>query len=95
MLARMSERISSITIPNDLAACQALVEQLMQTVGSQSATIAQLQKDQEALKLTITELLQRAFARRSERYLHDPNQLKIDFGVSAHEHRIAKRWAPG
>jgi len=75
----MSERISSITIPNDLAACQALVEQLVQTVGSQSATIAQLQKDQESLKLTIAELLQRAFARRSERYLHDPNQLKIDF----------------
>ena len=80
MLASMSERISRITIPNDLAACQALVEQLVQTVDSQSATIAQLQKDQDALKLTITELLQRAFARRSERYLHDPNQLQIDFG---------------
>lgn len=80
MLASMSDGISSITIPNDLAACQALVEQLVQTVDSQSVTIAQLQKDQDALKLTITELLQRAFARRSERYLHDPHQLQIDFG---------------
>jgi transposase len=80
MLASMSERISRITIPNDLAACQALVEQLVQTVGSQSATIAQLQQERDELKLSITELLQRAFARRSERYLHDPNQLKIDFG---------------
>jgi len=80
MLASMSDGISSITIPNDLAACQALVEQLVQTVDSQSATIVQLQQVQEELKLTITELLQRAFARRSERYLPDPSQLRIDFG---------------
>jgi transposase len=80
MLASMSDGISSITIPNDLAACQALVEQLVQTVDSQSATIVQLQQVQEELKLTITELLQRAFARRSERYLLDPHQLQIDFG---------------
>jgi transposase len=79
MLASMSDGISSITIPDDLEACQALVEQLVQTVDSQSATIAQLHKDQEELKLTISELLQRAFARRSERYIQDPNQLKIDF----------------
>lgn len=80
MLASMSDGISRITIPNDLEACRALVEQLVRTVDSQSATIAQLQKDQDGLKLTITELLQRAFARRSERYLLDPHQLQIDFG---------------
>ena len=79
MLASMHDRIASIPIPNDLAACRALVEQLVQTVDSQSATIAQLQQVQEELKLTIAELLRRAFARRSERYLQDPNQLRLDF----------------
>jgi hypothetical protein len=32
----MGERISGITIPNELAACQALAEQLAQTIASQS-----------------------------------------------------------
>ena len=34
----------------------------------------------EEQKLTINELLQRAFRHRSERYLEDPSQLKLDFG---------------
>jgi len=31
----------------------------------------------EEQKLTIADLLQRAFARRSERYIHDPNHLPM------------------
>jgi hypothetical protein len=32
------------------------------------------------LKLTINELLRQAFRKRSERYLQDPDQLRLDFG---------------
>ena len=40
----------------------------------------QLQQEKEELRLAFAELLQRAFRKRSERYLEDPNQLKLDFG---------------
>ncbi len=40
----------------------------------------ELQQLVEEQKLTINELLERAFRHRSERYLEDPNQLKLDFG---------------
>jgi len=32
------------------------------------------------LELTVSELVQRAFQKRRERYLEDPNQLKLDLG---------------
>ena len=35
------------------------------------------------LELTVSELLQRAFQKRRERYLEDPNQLKLDLGDTA------------
>ncbi len=60
-------------IPDDLTACQALVVQLAHTITEQNRTIQEQQ-------LTIAELIQRAFRHRSERYLEDPNQLKLDFG---------------
>jgi transposase len=73
-------------LPEDLAACQALVRQQVYTIESHELTIAELQRRQEALErekqelhLAFAELLQRAFQRRSERYLEDPNQLKLDF----------------
>ncbi len=40
--------------------------------------IKTLKQVQEELKLQIKLLIERAFARRSERYLSDPNQLLID-----------------
>lgn len=56
------------------------------TIESHALTIAELQRRQEELarekqelELAFAELLQRAFQRRSERYLEDPNQLKLDF----------------
>jgi transposase len=62
-----------ITIPQDLGACQALIVEL--------AKIIQEQKDQLAeQQLEIGELLQRAFRRRSERYLDNPEQMLLDFG---------------
>ncbi len=45
--------------------------------------IKTLKQEQEEFKLQIKLLIERAFARRSERYLSDPNQLLIDFGDDA------------
>lgn len=77
----------ALTIPEDLAACQALVVELGKAVDAQQEEIVALEKEKLALqqenveqKLQIEELLRRAFAHRSERYLEDPNQLKLDFG---------------
>ena len=67
------------TMPVDLAGCKALIEQLACTVDSQTGTIEQLHRDKEELKLALVELLQRAFRRRSERYINNPNQLRLDF----------------
>jgi transposase len=83
----------ALQIPNDLAACQALIRQQTRqldaqahTIESHSLTIEELQRQKQALEqekqelqLAFAELLQRAFQRRSERYLEDPNQLKLDF----------------
>ncbi len=68
-----------ITFPKDLTSCTALIEQLACTIDSQTDTIEQLRREKEELKLALVELLQRAFRRRSERYLNDPNQLRLDF----------------
>ena len=90
----MSNATPAITIPNDLAACQTLIAKQSRTIvdntyllESQSQAITdleakskQLEQEKQELKLALTELLQRAFRRRSERYINDPNQLQIDFG---------------
>ncbi len=82
-----------VTLPTDLAGSHALIEQLACTVDShthtieqlactvdsQTHTIEQLHREKEELKLALVELLQRAFRRRSERYINDPNQLRLDF----------------
>jgi transposase len=68
-----------ITMPADLAGCQALIEQLACTVDSQTETIEQLHREKEELELAVVELMRRAFRNRSERYIQDPNQLRLDF----------------
>jgi transposase len=71
----MSSAGPAITFPDDLEACHALLEQLAGTIG-------ELSREKDEWKLAYTALLQRAFRRRSERYINDPNQLKLDFGDS-------------
>ena len=71
-----------LVIPHDLAACQTLIAELAQTITEQNAKITQQQQELQEQQLTINELLQQAFGRRSERYLEDPDQLKLDFGNS-------------
>jgi transposase len=65
-----------MTIPNDLAGCRALIEQLAFTVTS-------LRRENQELEAAYAELIQRAFRHRSERYLDDPNQLRLDLGGTA------------
>ena len=93
----MSDAAAQLALPDDLAACQALIasqnhtlDAHVHTIESHAQTIAELheqnarlEREKQELKLTLTELLQRAFRRRSERYLHDPNQLALDFGETA------------
>ncbi len=67
-------------IPEDLSACQALVVELAKAVEEGAAREQELLERNAEQKLTIDELLQRLFAKRSERYIEDPNQLKLDFG---------------
>jgi len=70
----------ALVIPDDLSACQTLLAELAQTVSEQNVKITELKQENAEQKLTINELLQQAFRKRSERYLDDPNQLKLDFG---------------
>ena len=92
MLACMTGVPNTTTIPSDLATCQTLLKEQAYLVESQTHTIGDLhgqiktlKQQQEELKLQIKLLIERAFARRSERYLSDPNQLLIDFGDDAAE----------
>jgi len=84
----------TLLLPDDLAACQTLIASLLQkakeqeyvlveqarAITEQSQKIAALQQEVQEQQLTINELLQRAFRHRRERYVDDPNQLKLDFG---------------
>jgi transposase len=70
----------TLVIPDDLAACQALLVTQAQAILDQQKVIVELRQLSEEQQLMIAELLQRAFRHRSERYLEDPNQLKLDFG---------------
>ena len=55
------------------------IEQLSFTVQSQSGAIEPLNREKQELELAVAALLQRAFRNRSERYINNPNQLRLDF----------------
>jgi transposase len=76
MLGGMDE---APAIPDDLAACQAMIREQARTIASQDRKIASQAQAYQELQLEFNELLQRAFRNRSERYIADPNQLKLDF----------------
>ena len=78
----MSDATTPIDLPDDISGCHALLEELVCTMQEQANKIETLGRDYQELKLAYKELLQRAFRRRSERYIEDPDQLKLDFGDS-------------
>jgi hypothetical protein len=78
----MSNATPAITFPADLNACHALMEQLIGTIEEQANKIEALDREKQDLQLAYAALLQKMFARRSERYIEDPSQLALDFGDS-------------
>lgn len=85
----MSNAAENNPIPNDLAACQALIDQQTHVIEQQTFTVEELQQkiekleqEKQELKLAFDELMRRAFQKRSERYINDPNQLRLDFDDS-------------
>ena len=79
--AKKSKKTSTkITMPASLGACHALIEQLASTVGEQTNAIEALRQEKERIQAEFALWIQRVFARRSERYINDPNQLKLDLG---------------
>lgn len=90
----MSNANSRLNLPQELPACHALLQQqsgLLQqqnylleqhelTIDELTQQRQQLQQELEEVRLQLAELVQRAFAKRSERYIENPNQLQLDFG---------------
>ena len=70
----------AITMPVSLDACHALIEQLASTVGELTDANETLRQEKERIEAEFALWMRRIFARRSERYLNDPNQLKLDLG---------------
>jgi transposase len=80
----------ALVLPDNLQACQTLVEQLVITVAELELKNADLTDKHLAQQLEIAYLIKLAFQRRSERYLEDPNQLKLDLGNSDEAHDAAE-----
>lgn len=80
----------ALAMPDNLQACQTLVEQLVITVAEQQQQITTLEDQRLAQQLEIAYLIKLAFHRRSERYLEDPNQLKLDLGNGDEAHDAAE-----
>jgi len=83
MLVVMSDATTPIRLPDDIRGCHALLEEFAYTVAELQQKNETLDRENQDWKLAYKELLQRAFRRRSERYIEDPDQLKLDFGDSA------------
>ena len=75
-----AEAATKVAMPTSLAGCHALIEQLASTVDEQTSAIETLRQEKERIAAEYALFVQRVFARRSERYLNDPNQLKLDLG---------------
>ena len=85
--AKKRKKSTTITEPTTLAACHALiaeltssVDQLTSTVDEQAVTIESLRQEKKQIEAEFALWMHRIFARRSERYINDPNQLKLDLG---------------
>jgi transposase len=67
-------------MPTSLDACHALIAELTSAVDAQTQAIEALRQEKERIQAEFALYVQRIFARRSERYINDPNQLKLDLG---------------
>ena len=83
-----------ITIPGDLKSCRVLIEELAHANAAkdqrlrdqdinrqqQEQQYEKLSQEHEELQLAYNKLLQQRFGNRSERYIEDPDQLRLDLG---------------
>jgi transposase len=58
----------------------AMLGQRDRALAEQAAALAEIQRENETLQLELKKLLERMFGSRSERYIDDPRQLKLDLG---------------
>ncbi|MBP62411.1 MAG: hypothetical protein CMJ62_12900 [Planctomycetaceae bacterium] len=78
---------ADIVIPDDLASCQTLLNDQHQQLREQdiqrqeqTQQFEKLSQEHAELQLAYNKLLQQRFGNRSERYIDDPNQLRLDLG---------------
>lgn len=64
----------------DLASQRERLRQQDITLQLKNQTIAQLEQERDEYKLAFDKLMQQRFRNRSERYLGNPDQLRLDFG---------------
>jgi transposase len=86
----MSHGATQFEMPEDLAACRALLAEQLAYNEELAAAVTELQERNEAIvkekdkalqeKRELELYIQRVLLKRSERYIADPNQLKLDFG---------------
>ncbi len=70
-------------------------EQLRQqdiALQTKDQTIAQLEQERDEYKLAFDKLMQQRFRNRSERYLDNPDQLRMDFGDTPEAADAAWGW---
>jgi transposase len=78
--ASSKDAATKIAMPASLEACHALIGQLTSTVDELTDANEALRQKNERIEAQFAAYVQRIFARRSERYINDPNQLKLDLG---------------
>ena len=76
----MSDAPAKIVMPDDLAACHALIEQFACTVTSQTNTIEEMRHAYNKLESQYAAYVQGCYRNRSERYMDNPDQLRLDLG---------------
>jgi transposase len=81
---KSKDAATKFTMPTSLDACHALITELTSTVDAQTQAIEALRQEKERIQAEFALYVQRIFARRSERYINDPNQLKLDLGDDDH-----------
>jgi hypothetical protein len=64
---------TEIVLPNDLAACHAIIRDQAKQIEDQKARVVKAEAERDAA-------LQLAFRKKIERYLADPQQFVLDFG---------------
>ena len=77
-LSSLTAQINSLTA--ELEGCRALLEEQARTILEMQQVRLKLEQANEKLQLLVNKLVQQCYGRRSERFVEDPTQQKMDFG---------------